>query len=305
MNNDICMFGLTKSGKTSMIRVIFQKLEIFRTFQLDPTNRMESVTVNLGSHIHFKIYEFSGHYDLNDSQPPEIAAMETCSLMIYVIDSQAEPFNEAVQYLRQAIQTVKQRSPHCECHCFIHKVDPDIEDNKKNELLQQIQKDISDELSKNSMSQIKVDFHVTSIFDHSYLEHFSKVIQRILPYSQSIQTLLDSFNLSCKIEKSFLFEIYSKLYLASDSQHFHSTNFQLCSEMIDVFIDVTCIYGKLDDAGQSQIKLSDGSILIYQTVNEGISLISILKSENLERPFLLEYNINQFRQGLAQIFKIK
>lgn len=61
------MFGLTKSGKTSMIRVIFQKLEIFRTFQLDPTNRMESVTVNLGSHIHFKIYEFSGHYDLNDS----------------------------------------------------------------------------------------------------------------------------------------------------------------------------------------------------------------------------------------------
>ena len=93
MISDICMFGLSKSGKTSMIKVIFQKLEIFRTFQLDPTNRMESVNVSLGKHIHFKIYEFSGHYDLNDPSPPEIAAMETCGLMIYVIDSQVNQIN--------------------------------------------------------------------------------------------------------------------------------------------------------------------------------------------------------------------
>jgi len=26
------------------------------------------------------------------------------------------------------------------------------------------------------MSNVKVDYHVTSIFDHSHLEHFSKVI---------------------------------------------------------------------------------------------------------------------------------
>ena len=50
-------------------------------------------------------------------------------------------------------------------------------------------------------------------------------------------------NVNCKIEKSYLFEIVSKLYLASDSSPIDLANFQLCSEMIDVYIDISFIYG--------------------------------------------------------------
>lgn len=45
------------------------------------------------------------------------------------------------------------------------------------------------------------------------------------------------------MEKVFLFEVVSKLYIATDSAPVDITNFAICSEMIDVFIDISYIYG--------------------------------------------------------------
>ena len=45
------------------------------------------------------------------------------------------------------------------------------------------------------------------------------------------------------MEKVFLFELASKLYIASDTNPVDITSFTMCSEMIDVFIDISVIYG--------------------------------------------------------------
>ena len=47
------------------------------------------------------------------------------------------------------------------------------------------------------------------------------------------------------MEKAFLFDIISKLYIATDSAPVDIANFAICSEMIDVFIDISYIYGYL------------------------------------------------------------
>jgi Ras-related GTP-binding protein C/D len=47
------------------------------------------------------------------------------------------------------------------------------------------------------------------------------------------------------MEKAFLFEVVSKLYIATDSCPVDIGNFAICSEMIDVFIDISYIYGYL------------------------------------------------------------
>jgi Ras-related GTP-binding protein C/D len=44
------------------------------------------------------------------------------------------------------------------------------------------------------------------------------------------------------MEKAFLFEVVSKLYIATDSAPVDIANFAICSEMIDVFIDISYIY---------------------------------------------------------------
>ena len=48
---------------------------------------------------------------------------------------------------------------------------------------------------------------------------------------------------SCGIEKAFLFDVVSKIYIATDSNPVDVQSYELCSDMIDVVIDVSCIYG--------------------------------------------------------------
>jgi len=48
---------------------------------------------------------------------------------------------------------------------------------------------------------------------------------------------------NCGMEKAFLFDIVSKIYVATDSNPVDMQTYELCSDMIDVVIDVSCIYG--------------------------------------------------------------
>ena len=45
------------------------------------------------------------------------------------------------------------------------------------------------------------------------------------------------------IEKAFLFDVVSKIYIATDSSPVDMQTYELCCDMIDVVIDVSCIYG--------------------------------------------------------------
>jgi len=57
---------------------------------------------------------------------------------------------------------------------------------------------------------------------------------------------LSKFSLSLKnsgIEKAFLFDVVSKIYIATDSSPVDMQSYELCCDMIDVVIDVSCIYG--------------------------------------------------------------
>jgi Ras-related GTP-binding protein C/D len=45
------------------------------------------------------------------------------------------------------------------------------------------------------------------------------------------------------MDKAFLIDVASKLYIATDSSHVEMQALELCSDMIDVVIDISCIYG--------------------------------------------------------------
>lgn len=45
------------------------------------------------------------------------------------------------------------------------------------------------------------------------------------------------------IEKAFLFDVVSKIYIATDSMPVDMQTYELCCDMIDVVIDISCIYG--------------------------------------------------------------
>lgn len=117
--------------------------------------------------------------------------------------------------------------------------------------------------------QIHLSFHLTSIYDHSIFEAFSKVVQKLIPQLPTLENLLNILisvkitfilffffminNLryflkmlclqNSAIEKAFLFDVVSKIYIATDSSPVDMQSYELCCDMIDVVIDVSCIYG--------------------------------------------------------------
>lgn len=115
-------------------------------------------------------------------------------------------------------------------------------------------------------------FYLTSIYDHSIFEAFSKVVQKLIPQLPTLENLLNIFISVCcfilslcytkesvllipvlisvlcvlqhsGIEKAFLFDVVSKIYIATDSSPVDMQSYELCCDMIDVVIDVSCIYG--------------------------------------------------------------
>lgn len=161
-----------------------------------------------------------------------------------------------------------------------------------------IQQQALDDLADAKLD-VHLSFYLTSIYDHSIFEAFSKVIQELIPQLPILENLLNILNTvrffaliawanlrltrafcsqNCRLEKSFLIDVVSKIYVATDSSPVDMQTYELCSDMIDVVIDVSCIYGMkedtdglaYDDKSQSIIKLSNGMVLYLREVNKYI-----------------------------------
>lgn len=67
-------------------------------------------------------------------------------------------------------------------------------------------------------------------------------------------------------------------------------SYELCCDMIDVVIDVSCIYGvredqesaAFDEQSSSLIKLNNGTVLYLREVNKYLALVCILREDNFD-----------------------
>ncbi|CAB4054582.1 RRAGC_D [Lepeophtheirus salmonis] len=75
--------------------------------------------------------------------------------------------------------------------------------------------------------------------------------QKLIPQLPTLENLLNVFISNSTIEKAFLFDVISKIYLATDSSPVDMQTYELCCDMIDVVIDVSCIYGATGSSEES------------------------------------------------------
>lgn len=136
----------------------------------------------------------------------------------------------------------------------------------------------------------------------------------MLPQTQYIVQLLDQLVRSSQIHKAFLFDVISKIYIATDESAVEMKDYEICSELIDVLIDVTCIYGSeeqesglsFDDKSAAQIKLhhtpTDQNVMLYlKEVDKSLALVCLINENKLQKQHLINYNIDQFKEGLKSI----
>ncbi|CAF3904911.1 unnamed protein product [Rotaria sordida] len=206
-----------------------------------------------------------------------------------------------------------------------------------------------------------INFHLTSIFDHSIFEAFSKVIQKLIPQFNHLEDLLNYLISASNMEQAFLFDIQTKISIATDSSPTDMQMYELCCNMIDLLINMSEIYGRsndnvvqtieddddnesimngihesiysysnsspstsfmrnscssiivttdepssnvFDSMSSSVIKLTGGRALYLKEINHHLALICILHEKALTKQAIIEYNVNQLKTSILELFHL-
>ena len=208
--------------------------------------------------------------------------------MIWIIDSQDEYLASISELLRTAV-FLAEHYPRINFEVFIHKTDG-LSDEYKYDTFREVRQRVQDELSDFGYGDRSVSYYQTTIFDHSIFEAMSKVVSKLLPQLAAMETLLTKLCSSCRIQKGYLFDTISKIYIATDASPTFLKDYEVCSDYVDTVVDLKQLYGWNDrgseaskDAtempfvGESHVSFDkSGDTYIYaREINESVQIFSI------------------------------
>ncbi|XP_063773047.1 ras-related GTP-binding protein D [Pseudophryne corroboree] len=305
----ILLMGLRRSGKSSIQKVVFHKMSPNETLFLESTNKICREDVSNSSFVNFQIWDFPGQIDFFDPTFDYEMIFRGTGALIFVIDSQ-DDYMEALTRLHLTVTSAYKVNPDINFEVFIHKVDG-LSDDHKIETQRDIHQRANDDLGDTGLEKIHLSFYLTSIYDHSIFEAFSKVVQKLIPQLPTLENLLNIFISNSGIEKAFLFDVVSKIYIATDSTPVDMQTYELCCDMIDVVIDISSIYGlkgagtPYDRESLAIIKLNNTTVLYLKEVTKFLALVCFVREESFERKGLIDYNFHCFRKAIQEVFEVR
>lgn len=305
----ILLMGLRRSGKSSIQNVVFHKMAPNETLFLESTATIFRDDVSSDTFINFQIWDIPGQIDYFDPAFEVDMIFGMAGALIFVIDAQ-DDYMDALMCLNKTVTRAFKCNPHIKFEVFIHKVDG-LTDEQKMDTQREIHQRANEDLCEAGVEGLHLSFYLTSIYDHSIFEAFSKVVQKLIPQLPTLENLLNVFISNSGIEKCFLFDVVSKIYVATDISPVDMQSYELCCEMIDVMIDMSCIYGKEENDCACQmdssciIRLNNSTVLYLQEVTKFLVLVSILREESFRRRGLIDYNIHCLKNAIHEVFSSK
>lgn len=283
-------------------RVVFQKMSPHETlFRLEATQGLEKSLVDHTPLCRFTIWDFPGDYygegeEEDDETGAVVAGVNSTAIfegstsLIFVVDAQDEPFDHVLQSFTTAVTRALQVNPNIAVEVFINKVDGELflSDESKYDCRREVMTQVTDELMDAGVGpdSVQIRYHLTSIYDHSIYEALSRVVQRLIPQLPTLENLLNVLVSTCSMEKAYLFDVVSKLYISTDSGPVDMQSVELCSDMIDVVLDVSGIYGlgPSHEAVRAASLAANSMETLTSTASAGAdeTLISQSAAENLK-----------------------
>lgn len=186
------------------------------------------------------MWDFPGDLDILDPGFDIEDAIGELGTLIWVIDGQSD-YHDALCRLHAFIIAIRPKYPFLNIDILIHKADS-MSDDYQMEVQQEIADRTHEELLDNDLEDSHIFYHLTSVYEHSILEAFSKIIQRCIPLLPTIESLLDLLCASTGIHKAFLFDSSSKVYIATDTSPVDQETFEICSDYINFVLDMSETY---------------------------------------------------------------
>ncbi|ESN92620.1 hypothetical protein HELRODRAFT_164696 [Helobdella robusta] len=307
----ILLLGLRSSGKSSIQKVVFHKMPPGDTMNLESTNQIVKEDITSGSFIQFQIWDCPGQNDFSDSSLYDLDYIfGTRGALIFVIDAQ-DDCNEALRMLNRVFTNAYNVNKNLKFEVFIHKIDG-IPEDQKLELQRYILYTASEELKESGIHGLHLSIHLTSIYDHTIFEAFSKVVQKLVKSLSVLENMLTMFSNNSGVDKVFLFDIVSKIYIATDVNQVENELYELCCDMIDVTLDISCVYGEGDDDVENSgfdhesgalIRLNTNFVLYLREVNRHLAVVCIISDTNFQRRGTIDYNFGILRKKINDILE--
>lgn len=166
--------------------------------------------VALNSFVHLQMTSSGHHKDLDLNY-------EGFKSIIFVIDILSD-YVSAMSELCDLIERLRSRGLRPDVAVLMHKCDG-LTVKERQTIYQEIKRQVMEEIDEmpSDLSPIQVEFYLTSLYDHSILHAISRVVQRNLDTNPRLTKILDDFCQSHGLQQAFLFDLVSKIYIASDS----------------------------------------------------------------------------------------
>lgn len=314
-NATILLMGLRRGGKSSICKVVFHNMQPLDTLYLESTSK--PTTEQFSLLIDLSVMELPGQLNYFEPNYDSERLFASVGALVYVIDSQDEYLN-ALTNLSMIIEYAYKVNPTINIEVLIHKIDGLSEDYRI-DAQRDIMQRTGDELLVLGLEGVQVSFYLTSIFDHSIYEAFSRIVQKLIPELPSLENMLDNLVQHSSIDKVFLFDVNSKIYVATDSSPVDIQTYEVCAEFIDITIDLDDLYLEEDKddvdhktSKQKELKsishLSNGSILYLKQMIRGLALVALIRNdednENLEKSLtIIDFNLNLFKKSLMKMWQ--
>lgn len=189
----------------------------------------------------FQIWDLPGQIDYLDPSFDAESIFGGVGAMIWVIDA-GDNYLEPIGRLTETIVHLQHSYPSIKYSVFIHKIDSLTEDFREDTVRDLTQR-ITDDLFDAGLENPPISYHSTSIYEPSIFEAFSKVMQSLVPQLPTFEALLNTIMASCHFEKVYLFDVISKIYIASDTTPVDYKAYELCSDFINIIVDLSEVYG--------------------------------------------------------------
>lgn len=269
------------------------------------------LTSSASSFMDFQVWDFPGQLDYFDPTFDTTDIFCEIGALVWVIDAQ-DDYSDSLARLTTTILNLQTTFPHINVEVFVHKIDS-LNDELKTEIFQDIAQRVGDDLSDAGYINPNVSYHLTSIYDSSIFEAFSKVIQKLIPQLDTLQNLLNTLVNNSGMTKAYLFDILSKIYVASDTRPIDMESYEMCSDYIDVIVDITDIFGyqrsnpvqlgKQMDEAESSMTINDGTMIYLKEMNRYLCLVTVIKERNAkDKKGMIDYNCHVFQDALTAVF---
>jgi Ras-related GTP-binding protein C/D len=322
----ILLLGVKQSGKTSIQKVVLQGMAPHETTFLEATTAIRKESTK-NDFLEFNVWDVPGQEDLTQDKTVDLEAiLYRCGAIIFVLDTRQSLYNyqrefqDAVKRLIESIVRVQKIKPSLIVEVFMHKIDA-LNESQQSDLLRrvrtQVQEGVLARADKRDVG-LAVNYHLTSIFDSSVFEAFSYVVQSLIVQRPHVASLLDLLNTQCKLQTSYLFDVQTRLCLASTgsySEH-ESQVYELCSDFVEMIKSLQTLYADgrskttrvvpiFDDCLRSEVRLADGDVLKMRRLTRSLVFVALSQTPEPGLGPIIDYNIDVLRDAVAKMFRLE